>query len=814
MVCELVNNKTLKLFKVLLISVTWFTFSPILSTDQSQTNSTLKSLVEQHLWIKGSGASSSDEGSLVHTLGPRVLESTQSFINDPANRDLLSTADGQQLRQMQARLKNYFAIKSQFDRCVNKKGDKRNLNIRILNASFEAQTLNVPCNPIAKEFQSLDTFFRHVEDITKHQEPSVFQDALYNQSLRNSLTTLMDLRYTYEHNYLRKGKNNFYIKADIRNTVNKICPRSSCSDRTKELLKQHGEKEAARLMNSKEKIGFKQATEDVNEKIDRLNAKLDRINIVSDNGYVKLPFGIYDSSDPRYDNTTTQRQFNDYVNSYIQEASSGSGLLLLTDAIKEKSGGLRQFEDDDLHEHKRYGGHTTFEVKKHNRIKRRDIVDAKNEAQNKIIEQAARLNQMDKEKRTDEQDYIASGAQYDSYNPLTIDYVSMKPDREEDIAKLVKTNPAAVGEILSKSPRFAKIVCEAINNVSLEDESDEAWDEAFLWGGMIVGGALAITGIGAAAGAAIIAGASAATLGTVATVSFVAGTALGVGEGAYWSSRSYDHYTEMREFEGGFLTGNSDTQSIIEARESLSEFKQARFDAALAVGFSILDLGGLKAASTIIKKGGQAAARGASALSPKQLDVLSDLYRVISNKFISTKLANVVRLMGENGGKKLDEFLTLLATMPSDLRLKFLNKLRDSNMTPEKLKQIIEEALEAAKKNGSEGFEKSLKEGVENSDRRVGNREGSIDRRTANPEQRQMISQIDEELGEAKQIMLNRYNPDNVHQLSTRDQTYVAGLADDIEKELRRANPNMSPAEIKRKTQESLQEMIDACKNK
>lgn len=809
-VCELVNNKTLKIFKVFLIIVTWFTLSPILSTDQSPSNSTLQSLLEQHLWVKGSG-----EKDLIHSLGPKVLVNTQSFISDPANRDLLSTPDGHQLREMQARLKNYFSIKQAFDRCVNKKGDRINLNVRILDASFEAQTLSVPCNPIGKEFQSLDKFFKEVQEIAKTQEPSVFQDTLYTQAMKNSLTTLMDLRYTYEHNYLRKGKNNFYLKADIRNTVKKICPSKKCSDRTVALLEKHAESEAKRLMASKEKVGFKKATEEVNGKIDRLNVKLNKINIVSDNGYVKLPFGIYDSSDPRYDNTTTQRQFNDYINSYVQEASSGSGLLMLTDTIKGKSGGLRKFEEDDLHEHKRYGGYTTFEVKKHARIKRRDLVDAKNEAQNKIIEQAQRLNSMDEEKRTDEAAYIAKGSQYDSYNPMTIDYVSMKPDREEDIAKLVKTNPAAVGEILSKSPHFADIVCKAINNVSIEDESDEAWDEAFLWGGMIVGGALAITGIGAAAGAAIIAGTSAAvTLGTVATASFVAGTALGVGEAGYWSSRTYDHYQEMKEFEGAFLTRNSDEQSIIEARDALTDFKQARFDAALAIGFSLVDLGGVKAAASISQRSIRLAQGAGKVLSPKQLKALSSIYKFISNNAISNKLAKVVELLGANGGKKLDEFLTLLASMSEGARLKFLNKLLDSNMTPEKIKKIVEEALEAAAKNGDEGFEKVVKEAGENGDRRAGNREGTIDRRSANPEQRKMISQIDEELGETKQIMLNKYNPDNVHQLSTRDQTYVAGLADDIEKELMKANPNMTPSQIKRKTQESLQEMIDACKNK
>jgi len=64
------------------------------------------------------------------------------------------------------------------------------------------------------------------------------------------------------------------------------------------------------------------------------------------------------------------------------------------------------------------------------------------------------------------------------------------------------------------------------------------------------------------------------------------------------------------------------------------------------------------------------------------------------------KLDIVVKLLGKNGAAKMDNFFIYLAQSSQRLRLRFFNKLKSSNLTPTRLKNIIEKSLEAAKKKG------------------------------------------------------------------------------------------------------------------
>lgn len=684
------------------------------AADLSHKETQVQELIGSFQWLTGGSLPVDLRMKLTKDNGDELVAKAKQFIDDPTNKKVLASPAGRRLQEMHSRLSNYFVIDKQFEECMKNKKSSKDLDKRIDKASFEniyiSDDISVPCISPAMEFESLKKFYKNINAVTQMQNEATFQTKLYEKSMENAAKTLMALRYTYDENFLKDGNTKKQNKKDAENIVNKLCDHGqSCSPQTYKHLNKFSQNEMSIIKKTNQKVGFTKATTILNKKIDRLNKKIDGISINVEQG-IYVPG--WDTSDPIYDDKNTQKQFENYKAAYIKEVEdkeeeevedkrvTGVGLLLLTDKIKEESGGLREFKDDkDLIENKKFIGNTTFQVKKHKKTDIAKVRLAKQEIETKIKIQATRLNKMDKDKRRKEKSAKKSGNQYDSLNPLTVDTVELSADRKIDIARLIKTNPAAVGEILIKNPTYGNIVCDAIIQIENDDVSDKEWDQVFLWGGVAVGVALVGTGVGALAGGYILAGTSAAvTFGTVATASFIAGTAVGVGEGVYYSSRSYDHYQDMIDLEGAYFAGSGDEESIAEKATALKNYKEARFTAGLAIGFSVVDLGGLRAAATLSNKSIQLAQRAGKTLSPTQVKVLTTIYKAVADNKVSAKLAQVVKLMGKAGGHKLDKFLTLLADSSQALRKRFLDSLSTGKMTPEKIRKLVDEALEAAEK--------------------------------------------------------------------------------------------------------------------
>lgn len=166
----------------------------------------------------------------------------------------------------------------------------------------------------------------------------------------------------------------------------------------------------------------------------------------------------------------------------------------------------------------------------------------------------------------------------------------MQSVRSMNLKELVKTNPAALGQVLLERPELTPVICNTINQIAQDEENQATWDSVYLWGGLIVGGALLITGIGAGIGAVVLSGTMmAGTLVTVATASAIAGTAIGVGDALYSGNKSYQASNEALALRASLISQSGDQKTAMEAdakmEEAWSELASAGIGAASIVPF-------------------------------------------------------------------------------------------------------------------------------------------------------------------------------------------------------------------------------------
>lgn len=165
--------------------------------------------------------------------------------------------------------------------------------------------------------------------------------------------------------------------------------------------------------------------------------------------------------------------------------------------------------------------------------------------------------------------------------------------RSMNLKELVKTNPAALGQVLLERPELTPVICNTINQIAQAEENQATWDSVYLWGGLIIGGALLVTGVGAGIGAVVLSGTMmAGTLVTVATASAIAGTAIGVGDAIYSGSKSYQASNEALALRASLISQSGDQKTAMEAdvkmEEAWSELASAGIGAASIVPFGII----------------------------------------------------------------------------------------------------------------------------------------------------------------------------------------------------------------------------------
>ena len=609
--------------------------------------------------------------------GKNLSDATFKLLSDPKNKKYLDTPEGREIRIRQEKLNNFLAVKDHFEKCVKDKNNKRKIDSRILDASLQSmakiEDSALPCLPSQNSmYKNFQDFNNDIMKSMKNMVKPYFQNQLSKQIMSNTAKSLLVFRQKFSPDFMNKG---YLTQPELNSLVSDVCFKKTkgkgvvtetdvcqkMDPNFKTLLSK--ELISFSKLQKNEKLPPEAATIKLNGAIDRLNTSLDKIKVTKDVGY------IYDSADMA--NGNTKKEFDMYVNQYMTEVSKEAGSLLLSKTIKDESGSIRRFDNDEIEKNKKL---SRFEFIKHKKVKLEDVKNSISEIEKKMMTQAHDTLDM------------ASNATR-SKGLLNSD--------DKDLSELVKINPFAAGQVLLNEPQYAGLMCDTINRINQTEVDDANFDKYFTIGSAVLGGALLLTGVGTMAGAYLItgsltAGIAAGTVGgSIIGYSAVAGTVVELGNLTYFSKKSYDSYQEMNKLEQSFLTASADPEAILEAKNALIEFKDARFRAVFALANMGINAFSAFSVFNILKVDPK--------VSPDKIKAASKIMRYISETRTAQKLKNVALILGDKGMEKLDLFLLQLAKIGEVSRVKFLELLTNAKMTPEKIKEIIEAALDAAK---------------------------------------------------------------------------------------------------------------------
>lgn len=665
------------ILKQILVFILCFTLAfPATGFSASNDNQVLSFMLTQHRELV-SGVGSFE---MINKHGKELADATFKMIADPKNKKILNTPEGIELRKRQEKLANFVAVKEHFEKCVKDKNNKRKLDSRILESSFQNMTkiedTALPCLPSQSTLNKSYLDFNN--DVMKSMKTMVrpyFQNQLSKQIISNTAKSLLAFKQKFKPDFMNRG---YLTQPELNELVSDVCHKKIRgrgtireTDICKSMDPSFKQKLSQELINfsktqKNEKLTPEKATASLNGAIERLNKSLEKITVTKDVGY------IYDSADMT--NEKTKNDFNKYVNQYMTEVSRDAGSLLLTKTMKDESGSIKRFNSDEIEKNRKS---SRFQFTKHKAVKLEDVKTSIKEVESKMMDQAR-----------DTLDMAAEATK--TKGIITSD--------DKDINELVKINPFAAGQVLLHEPQYAGLMCDAINSINKIDVDDANFDKYFTVGAAVLGGALLLTGVGTLAGAYLItgsitAGVAAGTVGgSILGYTAIAGTAMELSNLTYYSKKSYDAYQEMGKLESAYLTQNADAQAIMEAKNALVEFKDARFSA----GFALVNVG-LNAATAIsifnlIKYDPK--------VSPDHIKGAAKILRELSQTATARKLKDVAKLFGDKGMEKIDLFLLYLAKSGEAGRVKFLELLTNAKMTPEKIKEIMEAALDAAKNCG------------------------------------------------------------------------------------------------------------------
>jgi polyhydroxyalkanoate synthesis regulator phasin len=610
-------------------------------------NTQLQNLIHQHLEIKNGIGSV----QLINKLGTDLSNQTYEFLSNPKNKNILNTIDGQNLIKLQQLLSNYIAVKKNFDNCVNDNSNKRMMKDRVL-ASMQKSSITIfPCKSKAPEFKNLQEFSNTVLKLMKKQVEPDFNLELKKQIMINTAKSLVAYKYKFIPDFMSKG---YLNQTELKNLDSELCFKLNkrCNEFGSKFYSDMNNMMISfskEIAQSEKKFDLKSATDGINQSLNKLNNKLALIQPKMEKGV------LFDSA--KFDDPIVKKNFDEYVNAYLVEANAGAGSLLFTEIIKDKAGGLKQIENADLTKDKKL---SVYKLMPHQLINESDVKAAITEGYGSINSQTKHLNS----------------------------------NAKGDIRDLFRINPMAVGQVLARNPEFAGIACEIINEIASDDKQTAIIDNAFLIGSAVAGGALILTGVGAMAGSYLLTGAittagltaAGTAAGTVMAATATAGVVLDVTSVAYFGSKAYTELQDARRIESAILTQNGDNQSVGEKIEAITAFKEARLNALMSFASGA---GNFINAEKLFKL--------TKALPVKELKSVTDSINKMTDSLRGTKVIKAIELIGEKGADSINRFMTLLAESSEGLRLKFLEKLKDSSLTPEKIKIIFEEALNTAK---------------------------------------------------------------------------------------------------------------------
>ncbi len=258
-----------------------------------------------------------------------------------------------------------------------------------------------------------------------------------------------------------------------------------------------------------------------------------------------------------------------------------------------------------------------------------------------------------------------------------------------DFNELVKTNPAAIGQVLLQNPEWTPLVCRAISNIVKKDAAVEKWDKIYFWGGLVVGGTLLATGIGSAVGALVLSE-------TALTGLVVAGAAFAVTDSVFSATKSYSTYQDADSLRASFLSRNGDTKTISESNEMVDE----AFSHLISAGIGAASLIPFGSVWKIMSRSAQTARVGgtsqiAKITASENTAVLNNLESTLK-QIKESPAAEKILIASRNRVSEEDygSFIGQLSQLSPELRSQVLEKIK---LHPEKASRAIEKGAQAGR---------------------------------------------------------------------------------------------------------------------
>lgn len=213
-----------------------------------------------------------------------------------------------------------------------------------------------------------------------------------------------------------------------------------------------------------------------------------------------------------------------YYQDKLRLASSGIGLLVLTDTFKDK--GLDCTDPASARNQQTISSSINFMKEKN-----QEFIDNANKNMAKTLNaKTSRLGSSE-------------------YDELVT----------ENLMKMFKENPASTGQTLLSDPSHSKLACEILAGIEEDDEWQEKVDSTVRIGGAIVGGALAV--------GSLVAPPLGIPAGAVLTMT-TASVGLTLGSGLYSASEMSRLHNLENDIKLSFYSNNGDAKSLSEAREA------------------------------------------------------------------------------------------------------------------------------------------------------------------------------------------------------------------------------------------------------
>lgn len=584
-----------------------------------------------------------------------VVNRTREVYNELKDQDILSTERGQYFQQRYQHLLNYLSVAETFNTCLEGNEEKE-VSLKIINSLAQQgiglpteQVYRIDCDALKIENNSdFDEFYSNVMAVAGRNNVSdVFND-LSAQSLKNYARTFANLNYS-----LNDG-----TSLEAENVVDELC-QSKCDKELKDSLKVVVEEEyqnlqrqnAPRYNNSTILSHLRGSVERINTTIDDLNSEVTTRNRTL-------------WWDAQEEGENFGPKYNHYLSTFMENVNDGPGILLLTEEMKGAIGAPRLRDETEKNDDDAY------EFPRHTLPSNNNISGAKAEVFNNLKEQFKTVFNAQKQASSQNEGRI-----------------------QNELEDMLISNPIAAAQILNQHPEYAHLLCSPLSEIGKSERFKERLDNGMLIGGAVLGVVLVGTGVGALVGGWLLGGtAIAGTLATAGTVAGITGFGLGVVEGGYWTSRAINHHHRINVFESAVLAGASNESSYEEAVEAIEDFRRARFDAILGLGFSAVE------SLTIVNEVGRLSrvlrnAEAVGDLSATErtgaMRRVSDIFDAISNNERLLVIMN--RLKQVMGAEKFSKFVAGLASLSNKARISVLKFL--SELSPSSIQGTIEEAL-------------------------------------------------------------------------------------------------------------------------